>query len=95
MSHEGGNLQNEVTREEHQHNLQAKRVVVVDESGNAINGPGPTAGVDFDYLDVQQTSATIETYVFKSGGSGGSTIRTLVITYTSSTKDNIDTISWS
>lgn len=51
------------------------------------------AGIpNWDYLDVQQTSPTVETYVFKIGGSGGTTVRTIVITYTSSTKADIDTV---
>lgn len=54
-----------------------------------------TAGVDSDYLDVQQTSSTVETYVFKLGGSTGTVVRTVIVTYTSSTKADIDTVSWS
>lgn len=34
--HEGGNLQNEVTREEHHHSVLAKRVAIVDGSGNQV-----------------------------------------------------------
>jgi hypothetical protein len=52
-------------------------------------------GVDYDYIDVQQTSATVETYVFKTGGAGGTTIRTIVVTYTDATKANIDTVVYS
>ncbi len=50
---------------------------------------------DYDYLDVQQTSGTVETYVFKTGGSGGTTVRTIVVTYTSGTKTDIDYVTWS
>lgn len=53
-----------------------------------------TPGVDANYLDVQQTSSTMETYLFKLGGSTGSVVRTIVVTYTDSTKENIDTVSW-
>lgn len=53
------------------------------------------AGIDYDYLDVQQTDADTETYVFKTGGSGGTTVRTVVVNYTDSTKENIDNVSWS
>lgn len=92
--HEGGNLQNEVTREEHQHNLKAKRVVLLNGSGGQMFLP-LVANVDYDYLDVQQTAATIETFVFKTGGSGGTAVLTVVVTYTSSTKADIDTVVWS
>lgn len=54
-----------------------------------------TAGTNSDYLDVQQTSSTVETYVFKLGGSTGSVVRTIVVTYTSSSKADIDTVEWS
>lgn len=56
---------------------------------------GMTAGVDFDYLDVQQTDSDTETYIFKTGGSGGTTRKTIVVNYTDSTKENIDNVSWS
>lgn len=56
---------------------------------------GFTPGTDFDYLDVQQTDSDTETYVFKTGGSGGTTVRTIVVNYTSSTKSDIDNVTWS
>lgn len=53
------------------------------------------SGVDYDYLDVQQTDADTETFVFKTGGSGGTTVRTIVVNYTSSAKTDIDNVTWS
>jgi hypothetical protein len=53
---------------------------------------GLLAGVSFDAIDVQQTSATVETYVYKSGGISGTTVKTIVVTYTDATKENIDTV---
>lgn len=50
---------------------------------------------DYDYIDVQQTSATVETIVYKKGGSGGTTERTIVVTYTDSNKTDIDTVVYS
>lgn len=49
----------------------------------------------YDYIDVQQTSSTVDTYVFKIGGSGGTTVKTVVLTYTDATKDNLDTVAYS
>lgn len=49
---------------------------------------------DFDYIDRQQTSATVDTYVYKLGGASGTTIQTTVLTYTDSTKNNIDSVSY-
>lgn len=95
MADHSGQQIPEITVEEHQHNLRAKRVIQIDELGNAINGTGLTPGVDYDYLDVQQTNATTETYVFKTGGDGGTTVLTIVVVYTDSTKADINTVAWS
>lgn len=54
-----------------------------------------TAGKDYDYIDAQQTSASVETYVFKLGGSGGTTVQTITVNYTDATKTNLDTIAYS
>lgn len=53
---------------------------------------GMLVGVSYDAVDVQQTSATVETYVFKTGGISGTVVKTIVITYTDATKANIDTV---
>ena len=37
----------------------------------------------FDYISVAQTSATIETYTFKSGGASGDVVATVAVEYTS------------
>lgn len=58
-----------------------------------IQGGSGLAGVSWDFCDIQQTSATVETYVFKTGGSGGTTVRTIVVTYTDSTKADLDTVA--
>lgn len=54
--------------------------------------PSMTPGVDYDYIDVQQTSATVETFVYKRGGSGGTTVQTVTVTYTDSSKNDIDSV---
>lgn len=46
----------------------------------------------WDYIGVTTTSTT-ETYVFKTGGSGGTTLQTIVITYTDSTKTTISNVT--
>jgi len=42
---------------------------------------------EFDYVAVTYPSATQEVYEFKVGGSGGSTVATITVNYTDSTKD--------
>lgn len=85
-----------IEREEHLEAATAKRVVPFYWNGSAFvtGGLSLVAGIDYDYLDVQQTSSTVETYVFKTGGSGGTTVRTIVVNYTSSTKADVDNVSW-
>jgi hypothetical protein len=71
--------------------------LVENTAGNALVRQKQTLapGADYDYIDVQQTDADTETYVFKTGGSGGTTVRTIVVNYTDSTKSDIDNVSWS
>lgn len=42
--------------------------------------------VAYDYIDVTYPSAAQEVYTFKVGGSGGSTVATVTVNYTDSTK---------
>lgn len=67
---------------------------VTNPDGSPI-GSSLTPGTDFDYIDGQQTSSTVDTYVYKLGGSGGTTVRTVTVTYTSSAKTDIDNVSYS
>jgi hypothetical protein len=52
------------------------------------------AGRDYDYMELGQT-ATVDTYTFKLGGSGGSTVFVVTITFTDSSKETIDNVAWS
>lgn len=47
---------------------------------------------DYDYIGVTYPTATQEVYVYKTGGSGGTTLATLTVDYTDSTKDNISEV---
>lgn len=58
--HEGGQGIPEITREEHQHNLKAKRVAILDGSGNQITSFGGDATVYTTRID--EASATV-TYI--------------------------------
>lgn len=87
---------------DNEYKVLATEMLAENEAGDALVrvkvsqlSGGLTAGVDYDYLDVQQTDADTETYVFKTGGSGGTTVRTIVVNYTSSTKADVDNVSWS
>lgn len=54
-----------------------------------------TPNVDFDYIDIQQTSATVETYVYKQGGVSGTTVQTITVTYVDSSKNDLDKVEYS
>ena len=70
------------------------RRAIIDNGTTATIRTGLTAGVEYDFIDAQQTSSTVETYVYKKGGSGGATVRTITLTYTDSTKSNLDTVEY-
>lgn len=98
-----GNVVPRITQSEHigpddtGDNIHAKRVAAYGWDGTNWQRQGLqlTPKKDFDYLDVQQTDSDTETYVFKTGGSGGTTVQTIVVNYTDATKANIDNVTWS
>ena len=87
---------------EHNRDAVAKRVIMRyqdPDNGNWYNFvPDKVAGVDYDYLSAVNTAANTDKLTLKIGGSGGTTVQTLVITYPASVSkvsDNITTVSWS
>lgn len=62
----------------------------------AASAPWPvTSGFSmagYDYVTFTPASTT-DTYVFKTGGSGGTTVNTITITYTDSTKTVLSTVA--
>ena len=71
----------QMEREEHDHNLFAKRVV--DVVGNSL------VPSSYDYIEVAYPNSTTEVYTFKNGGSGGTTVSTVTVVYTSATKADL------
>lgn len=69
-------------------------------SGQAANGGkqwfhthnlGSFLPFEFDHV-TQSTTTTTDTYTYRTGGSGGTVVGTVVVTYTDSTKCTIDTV---
>jgi len=70
---------------------QIQKILPVDESGL----PYPT-GLNignYDYVSVAYPVATTEVYTFKEGGAGGTTVATVTIVYTDSSKQNLSTVT--
>mgnify|MGYP001061082690 CR=1 FL=1 len=91
---------NELDRHEHiQKGARSAKAVALFRYNSDQDSLNPFGGLtpneDYDYIDVQQTSATVETYVYKDGGSGGTTVLTIVVTYVDSTKADIDHVAFS
>jgi hypothetical protein len=53
---------------------------------------GSLLPVAFDFISYTDGGAT-ETYVYKTGGSGGTTVKTVTVTYTDTTKAVLSTIA--
>lgn len=47
----------------------------------------------YDYVSVAYPAVDTETYTFKVGGSGGTTVNTVTIVYTTSSKEFISTVT--
>lgn len=91
-----------ITRSEHigptfsGDNIDAKKVVNYDWDSTTSSWVRRAAGLvpgSYDYISYANTSSTVDTYVFKTGGSGGTTVATVTITYTDSTKNQISTVA--
>lgn len=74
-------------------NIQAKRVVPYAWDGTSWGRtPLPFITASYDFISQAQASTT-DTWTFKTGGSGGTTVATITITYTDSTKAVISTVA--
>lgn len=45
-----------------------------------------------DYIAVTYPTTSSEVYTFKTGGSGGTTVATVTVTYTDDTKENLTSV---
>lgn len=54
--------------------------------------PGKLVTESFDYIEVTE-GATTDVFVYKTGGSSGTTVATVTVTYTTSDKDILDNIA--
>jgi hypothetical protein len=54
--------------------------------------PAGLVKVSFDYISANYAGATTDVWTYKTGGSGGTTVATVTITYVDSSKAQISTI---
>lgn len=101
-----GNVQPSLDKAEHigtlatDDNIEAKRVANYQWDGSAWQRMGLqlTPIKDFDYLSITNSATDQDTLVFKLGGSGGTTVRTLVINFASGAEkvsDSLASLSYS
>ena len=74
-------------------------VILLDKEGNDIDdsNPLPVSGSlvseAFDYIGVSYPDTETETYTYKTGGSGGTTVATVTVVYTTSSKDVLSSVT--
>jgi hypothetical protein len=79
-------------------NLSVKTPVVIyaDPTTHRLYVDSLTSGLklpDFDYVSMTIAPAGTETYLFYTGGAGGTLVATIVIVYTDATRTDISTIT--
>lgn len=83
-----------IEREEHDTATSTKRTLPYTWNGSTpVRSPTPFIDLAYDYVSVAYPNSTTETYTFKTGGSGGTTVRTVTVVYTDATKDNLSTVT--
>jgi len=94
-----GNTQPSLDRDEHDVSLIAKRTASYGYDTNAgqpFRVGNPSGGMVqeyYDYVAIAYPTTTSETYTFKAGGSGGTTVATLTLTYVDSTKAQLSAVA--
>lgn len=87
-----------IDRNEHDDKSQAKKVALwgydaTTDTPYRLGGLGRFVTEKFDYIGVAYPNSTTETYTYKSGGSIGTTVATVTVVYTDSTKDNVSSVA--
>ena len=62
-------------------------------SDGGLKASGALVTKAYDYMAYTNTNTTTDTYVYKSGGTGGTIVATVTIVYTDSTKSVISTVT--
>jgi hypothetical protein len=87
---------NAITRQEHDTVYHTKKVSSFLDNGDGTLVRQFVEGLaipKYDYVSVAYPDATTETYTFKTGGAGGTTVATVSVVYTDSTKESLSTVT--
>jgi hypothetical protein len=65
----------------------------VDTAGKASQAPLPFLSSAYDYIAASFPDAVTEVYTFKKGGASGTTVQTVTVVYTDSTKASLSSVT--
>lgn len=87
-----------IDRDEHDYKTDAKKMTIwgydaTTDISYRLGGLGNLVNEKFDYVVATYPDAVTETYTYKSGGSGGITVATVTVVYTTSTKDVLSSVT--
>lgn len=75
-------------------NIAAKKVANYHWDGTNWQRQGASlVPSGYDYMSYSNTSSTVDTYTYKTGGVSGTTVATITITYTDNTKSTISNVA--
>lgn len=75
-------------------NSHPMHVAVVDTDGNQLSTFSGLNIPSYDFVSMALSDGdTTETYTFKTGGSGGTTVATVAVVYTTSAREVISTVT--
>ncbi len=87
-----------IDRDEHDYKNDAKKVSLwgydaATDTSFRLGGLGKLVTEKFDHITASYPDGVTEIYVFRTGGSGGATVATVTVVYTSSSKQLISTVA--
>jgi hypothetical protein len=83
-----------IERDEHDTATSTKRTLPYTwNNTTTVRTPTPFIDLAYDYIVVTYPDSVTEVYTFKTGGSGGTTVRTVTVVYTAADKNNLSTVA--
>lgn len=87
-----------IDRDEHDYKIDAKKVTLwgynaATDTSTRLGGLGKLVTEPFDYIGAAYPDTVTEVYTYKTGGSGGTTVATITVVYTDSSKNFVSTVA--